>query len=83
MWAFCPSCRLGHWQEEHIRTGMQVELSVPSGLDCGPPSASLPRDPRGSQQGWGVGAGQGQAISASLCSERGLLPHQILRSVAG
>lgn len=37
---------------------MLVELSVASGLDYGPPSASLPGDPCGSQQGWRVGAGQ-------------------------
>lgn len=78
---FCLSSRPRNTgQEERVGTGMQVELSVPSGLDCGPPSASLPGDPLGFQQGWRVGAGQGQALSASLYSERGLLPHQTPRN---
>lgn len=42
----------GPGQEEHLRTGVQVELEVPSRLDYRPPAASIPGTLCGYQQGW-------------------------------
>lgn len=45
-------------RQERDSTGVQVEMLVLSHLGCGPPSASLPGAPCGSQQDWDAGAGQ-------------------------